>query len=206
VEQGSRADAAATHSSVADEAATPAPRERLLAAAADLFSRKGIQAVGVDSIIASARVAKASFYYHFRSKDDLVVAWLQSEYARWLDRAVAETERRATDPEERLLAFFDVVVDFTAEPDFQGCPYLNTAAELRYERGPISDVIVDFTREVRSYLAGLAAAAGLHAPDDVASALFVLIAGAFEGTLAVGDNSVAVAARRTVPTIIASAT
>ncbi|MEO8229413.1 MAG: helix-turn-helix domain-containing protein, partial [Chloroflexota bacterium] len=46
-------------------------RERLLAAASELFYERGIQATGVDAIIKAAGVAKATFYRHFPSKDDL---------------------------------------------------------------------------------------------------------------------------------------
>lgn len=182
------------------------PRERILAAAADLFYRKGVHAVGVDAIIASARVAKASFYHHFRSKDDLVVAWLMSQDARWLDRVVVETERRADDAKGRLLAFFEVVAELIAEPGFRGCPYLNTAAELRNERGPASEVIAEFYGETRAYLAGLAAKAGSRSPDEVGAALHVLVAGVFAATLALGDDSPAVAARGVAQTLVAAST
>src|ERR1700694_4431274 len=85
------------------EQARPAPpRDRILAAASALFARNGIRAVGVDAIIAAAGVAKASFYRHFRSKDDLVVAWLRDGRARWLDRVRAESARRATSASDEL--------------------------------------------------------------------------------------------------------
>src|SRR5713226_4676988 len=73
-----------------------APRQRILDAAGDRFYRDGIRAVGVDAIIAAAGVAKASFYRHFRSKEQLVLEWLRSDQARWIDPVRAETERRAS--------------------------------------------------------------------------------------------------------------
>ena len=161
-----------------EAAAQLGPRDRILQAASDLFYRQGIRAVGVDAIIASARVAKASFYHHFQSKDDLVVAWLQSENARWLDRVAAETERRTEDPAERLLVFFDVVEELIEQPDFRGCPYLNTAAELRGDAGSARDVAGAFVLEVDTYLVSLAKAAGVRSPEELGRALHLLIAGA----------------------------
>lgn len=186
-------------------AAPPGPRERILHAASELFYRQGIRAVGVDAIIASARVAKASFYHHFQSKDDLVVAWLRSEDARWLDRVAAETERRTQDPGERLLVFFDVVEELIEDPDFRGCPYLNTAAELRNETGPARDVAAEFVAEVITYLVSLAEAAGLRSPEHVGRELHVVLAGAFAATVATRDPSSVASARRAALVLIAAA-
>jgi AcrR family transcriptional regulator len=185
--------------------AASGPRDRILRAASDLFYRKGIRAVGVDAIIASARVAKASFYHHFQSKDDLVVAWLRSEDARWLDRVTAETERRTQDPGERLLVFFDVIEEDVEQPGFRGCPYLNTAAELRDEPGPVRDAASEFVVEVSAYLVSLARAAGLRSPDEIGRDLHVLLAGVFAAALAIGDASPAAAARRGAETLVAAA-
>jgi AcrR family transcriptional regulator len=181
------------------------PRDRILLAASDLFYRQGIRSVGVDAIIASARVAKASFYHHFQSKDDLVVAWLQSENARWLDRVAAETERRTEDPAERLLVFFDVVEELIEQPDFRGCPYLNTAAELRGETGPPRDAAAAFVLEVDTYLVSLAKEAGFRSPEELGRALHLLIAGAFASSVAVRAVWPASAARRTAATLVAAA-
>jgi AcrR family transcriptional regulator len=61
----------------------PEARQRLLLAASELFYRDGISATGVDALTEAAKVAKATFYRHFPSKDDLVMAWLQQPEARW---------------------------------------------------------------------------------------------------------------------------
>lgn len=155
------------------------PRDRILAAASELFARHGIQAVGVDAIIAAAGVAKASFYRHFRSKDELVAAWLRDERTRWLDRARAETARRATSPADELLVFFDVLLELLDAPDFYGCPYLNTAAELRDAPDFVRRELVAYITEVEAYLEDVARRAGLSSPDVVALELRILAAGSF---------------------------
>jgi AcrR family transcriptional regulator len=162
------------------------PRERILAAAGDLFYRNGVRAVGVDAIIATAGVAKASFYRHFRSKDELVAAWLRSPQPRWLDRLMAETERRASSPQSRLLVFFEVLVEFVEAPGSAGCAYLNTAAELHEPEAPIRGAIEDYLSEVEIYLRGLAEAGGVPARDSLALELRLVAAGLFISAVAVG--------------------
>jgi AcrR family transcriptional regulator len=80
-------------------------RERLLAAAYELFSRRGVQAVGVDAIIERSGVARQTMYRHFASKQELVLAFLERRDEIWTRRWLqAEVQSRSTDPRERLLA------------------------------------------------------------------------------------------------------
>jgi len=97
---------------------TPAPsppsptsdaRERIIATAYDLFSRRGVRAVGIDEITDTAGVAKATLYRHFPSKDDLILAFLQRREDVWTHGWVErEARSRADDPEDQLLAIFDI--------------------------------------------------------------------------------------------------
>src|SRR2546423_15034217 len=94
-------------------------RERVLTAAYDLFSRQGVRAVGIDTIIARADVAKMTFYRHFHSKDELVLAFLQRREQlwtrEWLD---TEGESRAGGPRARRLAVFAVLVEWCPAQQF----------------------------------------------------------------------------------------
>jgi AcrR family transcriptional regulator len=86
-----------------------------LSTAYALFSRRGIQAVGVDEVIARAGVAKATLYRHFTSKDELVLAFRQRREQLWTIQLVErQSELRGGTPEERLLAIFDVFHDWFA--------------------------------------------------------------------------------------------
>src|ERR1041385_8985195 len=66
---------------------------------------RGVLATGVDTIIENAEVAKATFYKHFGSKDDLIESWLRSPEARWFERVRSETERRTSSPVKRLVTY-----------------------------------------------------------------------------------------------------
>src|SRR5712671_3545328 len=107
------------------EKAGPAPRDvrqLILDTAYELFSHRGIRAVGVDEVIERAGVAKATLYKHFRSKDDLVLAFLNQREQFWTrDWVVAEATRRGTTPEEYLLAIFDLFDEWFQRDDFEGC-------------------------------------------------------------------------------------
>src|SRR5581483_8593330 len=98
-----------------------AARERILATAYELFTRRGIRSVGVNEIIASSGVAKASFYRNFRSKDDLVLAVLARREQNWTKGLVDAGARRLGDTaQERLLAIFDVFDEwFACRDDFE---------------------------------------------------------------------------------------
>src|SRR5450756_3000707 len=95
-------------------AAQPA-RERLLAAANELFYAEGVHTVGIDRVIERAGVAKASLYNTFGSKDELVRAYLESRHTRMAER-IARHLARYADPRGRLLSVFEAQAELFAEP------------------------------------------------------------------------------------------
>ena len=108
-------------------------RDRLLNAAATLFYDDGIVATGIDAIVKKAGVAKKSLYNNFRSKADLIAAYLQIRHAEWLSLYDARLGR-ARGPVQRVLAVFDAYADHAEqayERGFRGCGLLNAAAELQ---------------------------------------------------------------------------
>src|SRR4051812_21824399 len=103
-------------------------RDRLLAAAAELFYAEGVHTVGIDRIIERAGVAKATLYSTFGSKEELVRAYLT-------DRLIARQEQfqrqlaRYDTPREKLLGVFDHLARSFADPRFRGCAFVNASAE-----------------------------------------------------------------------------
>lgn len=180
-------------------------RERVLATAARLFYRYGIRAVGVDRIIREARVAKATFYRYFPSKDDLVLSWLRRRELHWLQWVRVEVERRQASPEERLLAFFDALGEWMERPGFRGCPFVNAAAEVADLEHPVAEEARRFRREVEGYLAATAAAAGFQRPDLLAAELSLLVSGAFVAASATGSAAPAAVARAAAASLLAGA-
>src|SRR2546425_317876 len=93
-------------------------RQRILDTAAELFYREGVQGVGVDRIAAESGLAKMTLYYHFKSKDELVVAWLRRRDEEWMSWLESAVERRDG---TRLLGVFDALREWFETPGFRGC-------------------------------------------------------------------------------------
>jgi AcrR family transcriptional regulator len=152
-------------------------RERILAAAYDLFSHRGIQAVGADEVIRQAGVAKATLYRHFPSKDDLVIAFLERREDLWTNGWVAaESHKRGSTPEERLVAIFDLFDEWFHREGFEGCSFINVLLELGsdHRAGAAS---VDHLLNIRSIVARRAEEAGLVDPESFAHSWHILMKG-----------------------------
>ena len=154
------------------------PRDRILASAYELFSRKGVRAVGVDEVIARADVAKATLYRHFPSKDDLVLAFLQEREQLWTRGWVeAEARRRAGTPEEQLLAIFDLFDEWFRRDDFEGCSFINVLLETNDRATPLGGASAAHLATIRSIIRQLAVEAGLRDPDAFAHSWHILMKG-----------------------------
>jgi AcrR family transcriptional regulator len=153
-------------------------RERILATAYELFTRRGIRGVGVDKIIASSGVAKASFYRHFASKDDLVLAVLARREQDWTKGLVETGARlRSTTPQGRLLAIFDVFDEwFTSREDFEACSFINVLLEMGAEH-LLGRASIDYLANIRRIVGDWAKEAGLREPEQFAHSWHILMKG-----------------------------
>lgn len=181
----------------------PSAKERILDAAATLFYGSGVHGTGVDRIIAEADVAKATFYKHFRAKDDLIIAWLDSSQTRWLDTAVADIESSYSEGADRLDAFFEWVETWTKSDGFHGCPYVNSAVETSFT-GPETALVDDEQRRIETQLATWAAQTSVSDPAAVAAELMLLLPGVFVLALVREPSEPAGAARRAAAAILRS--
>jgi AcrR family transcriptional regulator len=111
-------------------------RERLLATAGRLFYGEGIRAVGVDRLVSEARVTRATFYRHFPSKDDLVLAYLRGADAQVRERVRAAVENAPT-PADALRGIATSIGEDLARPEFRGCAFLRAAAEFPDPGDPV---------------------------------------------------------------------
>jgi len=168
-------------------------RERILETAYELFSRHGVRAVGVDRIVASSGVAKMSLYRHFRSKDELVLAFLQRREQRWtMDWLHAEVSSRGETGAERMLAIFDVFDEWFRRPDFEGCSFINVLLEFDDVDNPIRHATTAHLATIRGLVTEFAADAGVADPDAVARQWHILMKGSI---VAAGEGD-AMAAKR----------
>ena len=160
--------------------AAPVPRasarERLLAAADELFYREGINSVGIDRVIEHAGVAKASLYANFGSKDELVRAYLQGKHEARKARVLARIARHRS-PRERLLAIFDGFSETVAQSGYCGCAFVRATSEMA-QGGPAREVSDEARTWLRELIASLAREAGARRPQVLAQQLGLLYDGA----------------------------
>lgn len=146
-------------------------RARVLETATRLFYAEGVHSVGIDRIIAEAGVAKATFYHHFPSKDDLVRAYV-TEQSSW-QRAAAATMPAASS-RETLETVFTFMCDFGAGPGYRGCPFIYTAAEYPDPAHPVRQAIAEHRRWTRDLYRDLLAADGHPDAERTADILLLL--------------------------------
>ena len=177
-----------THRQPAETGASA--RERILDASYELFSRRGIQAVGVNEVTERAGVAMATLYRHFPSKDELVLAFLALREQRWTkDFVEAGAMRRGSNPEERLLAIFDVLDEWFHRDDFEAGSFMKVLLELGPEH-PAGGASVWHLEQIRSIVRRLAEEAGLHGTDSFARSWHILMEGSIVSA-AEGDTRAA---------------
>jgi AcrR family transcriptional regulator len=159
--------------------ASPSTRERIVRAAAELFYGEGIRATSVDAIAERAGITKRTLYYHFRSKDDLVAAYLQAQdqptlalYARWF----AQTPGGIADKAEGIFSEF---ADAASSRKWRGCGFLRTVAELANTPGhPAIKAGATHKKHFEAWLKTIFTDAGLTDPASLASRILVLLDGA----------------------------
>lgn len=152
-------------------------RGRVLSTAYNLFCSQGVQATGIDRIVAEAGVAKMTLYRHFRSKEELVLAVLDLREELWSNRwLIAEAKRRGDTPREQLLAIFDLFDGWFHQADYEGCLLNNVLLESR-ER-PIRAACIAKRNNVLAFLRSLTEQAGVRDPDTVARQWQMLMTGA----------------------------
>jgi AcrR family transcriptional regulator len=168
-------------------------RGRVLGTAYNLFCSQGVQATGIDRIVAEAGVAKMTLYRHFRSKEELVLAVLDLREELWTKRwLIAEATRRGNTPRERLLAIFDLFDGWFHQPDYEGCLLNNVLLESRDL--PIRAACIAKRDNVLAFLQSLTEEAAVRDPDTLARQWRMLMTGAMV-EVAGGDPKAARRAR-----------
>ena len=184
-------------------AVRPSARERLLAAANELFYNEGVHTVGIDRVIEQAGVAKASLYNTFGSKDELVRAYLETRHASVAQRITQAVERYDT-PRERLLAVFEGQGELFAQPDYRGCAFARASAES-HPGDLVEQAAEAYRRWVRALLTELADRAGVPEPEVLARQLHLLYDGSGQSARMDHDPAAAASARAAAATLLDAA-
>lgn len=183
--------------------ASKPPRERLIEAAARLFCRYGINAIGVDAVVAEAGTAKASLYKIFGSKEHLVEAVLEREGRAWRDWFLGGIDAAGGAPADRLRRVFPLLGEWFGEERFYGCPFLNAIAEHDKHNARLREITIAHKVVVLSRLEAIAREAGAAEPARLAHQLGILIDGAIVAAMVTRDAGVAALAAATADMLLA---
>ncbi|MFG1211481.1 helix-turn-helix domain-containing protein [Xanthobacter flavus] len=182
--------------------AEPKARERILQAATRLFCQHGINAVGVDAVVAEAATAKATLYKSFGSKERLVEAVLEREGAAWRDWFLGELLKGEATAQMRLRRIFPVLREWFGDARFFGCPFINAVAEHDKADDRMRQIALAHKKVVLETITRLAAEAGARDPNGAAHQLGVLIDGAIVAAMITKDANVALLAGQTADLLL----
>jgi AcrR family transcriptional regulator len=198
-----KTDVVESHSSSAEV------RDRILRTASELFYKRGVRAVGVDLVVEEAGVAKTSLYRHFRTKDDLIAAFLAREdedfWSQWDRVAKLIDDKHKSDPTCELDAHLAWIAERVSRPNYRGCPQLNVAAEFPDADHPARLVASAHKLELRRRLKAIAERMRVKRPDELAGQLSLLINGAFVSSHVLVPGEAAPLLQATVHALIAAA-
>jgi len=178
-------------------------RERLLTAAEDLFYAEGIRAVGVERILTVSGVGRASFYRHFASKDELVIAVLTRTDERWRAWLQETITGYGLPAAERPIALFDALGEWLDGAGYRGCAFINAMVEAADRTSPIHEVATAHKDAVTDYLNQLLAEAGRDDHENLAPELMLLVEGALVTSLREGTSEGAARAGRIARVLLA---
>lgn len=126
------------------------PRERILEKASVLFHHQGYNSTGINQIISEAKVAKASFYQHFKSKDDLCIEFLNRRHEYWFSMLTNFTSK-SKNQKEKIINAFDFIIQMNERENFRGCSFLNILSEISKEQESILRVIQSHKNDLRVF-------------------------------------------------------
>ncbi|WP_194915481.1 TetR/AcrR family transcriptional regulator [Catenulispora rubra] len=186
-----------------------ATRARILETATSLFYERGVHAVGVNEIAAAAGASKLSLYRYFPSKAEMVRAMLSEHSDRihaWLDRktAAATATAPASSP-EHVLAVFDVLTEWFAQPGYHGCAIVNGVTDTRADP-EVAAIARTHLHRYRGLLEDRLSNLNVEDPAALARRLLLLIEGASVVVTIEGNTDAGADARAAAATLLAAAT
>jgi AcrR family transcriptional regulator len=180
-------------------------RDEIVRTAYEIFYKHGFRATGVERLLADTGISKRTLYKYFRSKEDLIVAAIAYYQDTLFGTLPGELRRVASDPQGQLLAIFELRREAFERGDFTGCFAINAKVEFESKHGGVESACVRYSRDLEALMRGLCEQAGYTDPQQVARQLTLLLEGTIIYAQIHRDASVAVTARETAVTILATA-
>ncbi|MFC3502835.1 TetR/AcrR family transcriptional regulator [Micromonospora krabiensis] len=179
--------------------------ERILRTAAGLFYAHGLRGVGIDQVIAESGVAKSTLYVHFRTKDELIAAYLRRTDDSWMAQLQDAAARAGDRPAEQIVGLFDALLDAFDRHGFFGCPFVSAAVEAPLD-SEARAITVRHTERRHAWLTALAAGAGAVDPAALARQVGLLVDGALASGRLLQDRAVVDEAKAAARALVAQHT
>jgi AcrR family transcriptional regulator len=116
-------------------------RDKILLKAHELFYRDGIRATGIDRIIKESGVTKVTFYRHYPSKDDLILAYLEYRHTYWMAWFTEAVERHRRDSGDIQKVILGVLAEWFDSQVFRGCAFINAMVEFDSDLPRLREII-----------------------------------------------------------------
>lgn len=153
-------------------------RDHILNVASDLFATRGINATGVDTIVAAAGIAKMTLYKYFKSKEQLIVEYLQKHDEHLKQGLFGRLQNPSGNAAGQLRELVDAATEWIADPEFKGFAFINAFVEFPGAESQVHQVSVEFAQALRETITRIARDAGVRHPETLALQLSMLIEGA----------------------------
>jgi AcrR family transcriptional regulator len=165
-------------------------RERILAAADDLFRRQGIRGVGVEAIAEAAGTNKMTLYRYFESKDELIAEWvggiIAKKDAEWDELSAAHKD----DPTGHLQAWSRRLAKKLADMEARGSILHSAIAELPEQDHPARRIIQGYKQREHKRVRRLCEEAGFQNPSLAANLFYMMLEGASNCVSCVGTKQI----------------
>ena len=155
-------------------------KERIIETASELFYNNGYNQTGINQIIAEAGVAKASMYQHFRSKEDIAVAYLKQRHINWMD-SLNDFVSNADSNKDKLIMSFDYLNTWLEEVNYRGCGFQNIICDLPQDQQKIKDQVLLHKNDLKDLVYKLLKDSeeyNIEESESIGNELLVLMEGA----------------------------
>ena len=155
-------------------------KERIIETASRLFYFQGYNQTGINQIIAEAGVAKASMYQHFRSKEDIAIAYLKGRHIMWMGK-LSDCVEKKNHEKGKVVGCFDYLIEWLTEVDYRGCGWQNIIADLPEDHTRVMDQAIFHKNEFRVYLHNLLKADNKYnskQAEELGDEILILVEGA----------------------------
>lgn len=186
------------------------PRERIVETACRLFYNQGYNNTGINQLLEEAKVAKASLYQHFGSKEEVGLTYLKVARVEWFEGLDKWTGTK-TDPKQKLIACFDFLEYALRINEFRGCKFINMLSELADSASPMHDEIIEHKAKLRSYMKNFVREAlanrasiveDVEKYESVGDSIYLMFEGAIVESKIYKDAWPILAAKKTVKTLL----